>query len=110
MALFTHSVAFPQRAMSTTAFRSGTFCRSVTLALVLALSFVSFVIALPSGVRRQQRLGHSRIPRTVLRTILSDGISSVLSSSPHPAPAWAREGFRIEIRQSGILIGHDLRI
>lgn len=54
-----------------------------------------FAAASQTGVRRQERWGHSRIPRTVLRTILSDDFASTLSSSPHIAFFGACEGFSV---------------
>lgn len=97
--------------MMATAFaKSGTSCRFAALALILSVSCACFYAASRTKVHHPERWGHSRIPRTVLRTILSDDFSSTLSSSPHVATASACEGFGFEIRQSGISTGQNFWI
>jgi hypothetical protein len=110
MELFTQTVAPSLEMSATVCSRSGVPRRSATLALILVVFCVYFAAASPTRLRRHERLGHSRIPRTVLRTILSNDLSPTLSSLPHTAAAWACQGLRFEIRQSGITIGQDFRI
>jgi hypothetical protein len=111
MELFTKSVASRSHATTATEFpRSGVSRRSAAFALILAVSCVCLVAGSSVRLRRQERLGHSRIPRTVLRTILSDDLFSTLGRSPHIAPAWTYERLAFEIRQSGISIGQNFRL
>jgi hypothetical protein len=95
--------------MATTFAKSRVSCRFAALTLILSISCACLSAASRTKVHHQERWGHSRIPRTVLRTILSDDFSSTLSSSPHVATASACEGFGLEIRQSGISTGQNFR-